>query len=91
MKSSHFGSRRNTPSTPRLLCADFDSITFGITIGIAVRGFHDADMIEEKRDAARLAHRADFEQIPNLRRGAISIVSEAFNYDRHLVRREPFK
>ena len=39
------------------LRAGFNGIAFGVAVGVGVRGFDDPEMIEEKRDTARL-HRA---------------------------------
>ena len=36
--------------------ASFDRIALGIAVRVRMRGFDDAEMIEEKRDAAGLAH-----------------------------------
>ena len=72
------------------LGAGFDGIAFGIAIGIRVGGFDDAEVVEEKCDAAGLSERAGFEEIADLRRGAIAIVGEAFDDDGDFVRGETF-
>ena len=72
------------------LRAGFDRIAFGIAVRVRVRGFDDAEVIEEKRDAAGLAERTGLEQIADFRRGAIAIVGQAFHDDGHFVRREAF-
>ena len=72
------------------LCAGFDGVAFGIAILIGMRGFHDAEVIEEKRDAARLAERAGFEKISDFGRGAIAIVGETFHDNGDFMRRKTF-
>ena len=51
-------------------------------------GFDHAEMVEEETDAARLAERTGFENIPDFRRGAIPVIGQALHHDGHLVRSE---
>ena len=63
---------------------------FGIAIGVGVGGFDDAEMIEEKGDAAGLAERTGLENVADFGGGAVAIIGQAFHDDRHFVRREAF-
>jgi hypothetical protein len=91
-KSRAFGAFGRIFGFERLdfLRACFDGIAFGIAVYIGVSGFDDAEMVEEKGDAAGLTERAGFEQITDFRRGAIAIVGEAFDDDGDFVGRETF-
>jgi hypothetical protein len=73
-----------------LLRAGFNRIGFRVAVRVRVRGLDDAEVVEEKRDAAGLAHRTGLEQIADLRRGAVAIVRQAFHDDGNFVRREAF-
>ena len=50
-----------------------------------MRGFDDPRAIEKEPDAAGLAERTSFEQIPDFRRGTVAIVGKAFDDDRYFV------
>ena len=74
-----------------VLRAGFDRGRFDVGAGVGVMRFHEADVIEEKLVAARRAELAALEEDANLGRGAVFVVGQNFDDDRHLVRRVAFE
>ena len=72
------------------LRAGLDGIAFGVAVGVGVGGFDDAEVVEEEGDAAGLAEGAGLEEVADFRRGAVAVVGQALDDDRHLVRGEAF-
>ena len=70
------------------LCAGLDGIPFCVALEIGVRGLNDSAMIEKERYTAGLAEGSGEKKPADLRGRPIPIVRQAFDNNRHFVRRE---